>query len=217
MIEAVLISDANGIPIFKNFFTKQFVDPDLILSFFSALKSFAKSMSEESSNELRSISFGKYAFNFESAEFEQIGQEVDVLLISTGIPPSACHALVSEITELFTLFLEEFIVENPASQKQIKNAQYPNFSNFSIELSSIMSKISLTKDFQMQSTSNIPNVAFSTITQLFQDNQILAEMYDFSEQQLIEQFLNGYCKNKLTKDILRKFQIEKVSKFNPWD
>ncbi len=216
MIEAVLISDANGIPIFKNFFSKQFADPDLILSFFSALKSFAKSMSEESSNELRSISFGKYAFNFESAEFEQFGQEVDVLVISTGIPPSASHALISEITELFTLFLEEFIVENPATQKQIINAQYPNFSNFSVELSSIMSKISLTKDFQMQSTSNIPNVAFSTISKLFQDNPPLAEMYN-SEQELIEQFLNSYCENQLVKDILRKFQIEKVSKFNPWD
>lgn len=217
MIEAVLISDGNGIPIFTHFFSKQFIDPNLLLSFFSALKSFAKSMSQETNNKLRSINLGKYLFDFESTYFDHFTQDVDVLVISTGLPPSFSHALIDEISESFLLFLDEIIIENPNYLKSITNAQYPNFSHFSTDLSNLILKTNSDPNSKMHSVSNIPNTAFSLINSIFSQNPNLAESYDFSEQEFIEQFINEYCENQLSEDIQKKFQAKSQEKFNPWD
>ncbi|UYP46326.1 hypothetical protein NEF87_002611 [Candidatus Lokiarchaeum ossiferum] len=217
MIEAVLISDGNGIPLFTHFFSKQFIDPNLLLSFFSALKTFARSMSQEANNKLRSIKLGKYLFDFESSYFEQFEQEVDVLVITTGLPPSFSHALIDEISESFLLFLDENIVENPEYMKSMKIAQYPNLSHFSNHLNNLILKTNSNPNFRMHSVSNIPNTAFSIINYIFSQNSNLAESYDFSEQELIEQFIDDYCKNQLINDIQKKFNMKSREKFNPWD
>ena len=206
-IDSVLIADKNGIPIYSIDYSDKNIDESLLLSFFSALKSFSNSFLRSSNmNELKSIKLGNSLLDFEIANFEHIGQ-VDVLLISTGIDPTTSHAILSEITENFSIYLDEILTKNPDLLKGMKKGIIPNFSGFSHKLEKILESLDTEESFSMDINLNIPNKALKIIDELFKDDISLAKTYDFDGIRLLNQILSEYSESGLEKDIKNRFRI----------
>ncbi len=204
-IEAVLIADKHGIPIYSKDYSDKKIDESLLLSFFSALKSFSNSMY---AGEIKSINLGNSLLDFETVDFEHIGQ-VDVLLISTGIDPTTSHAKLSEITELFSIYLDELNSESPDRLKGMKKGIIPDFSGFSPQLDMILESMQTEDYFSMDINLNIPIDVLKIIDELFENNLSLAKIYDFDGFGLLNQLLSEYTQTELEKDIKKRF-IEKL-------
>ena len=200
-IDAVLIADKHGIPIYSKDYSNKNIDESLLLSFFSALKSFSNSMY---AGEIKSINLGSSLLDFETVDFEHIGQ-VDVLLISTGIDPTTSHALLSEITELFNIYLDEISLESPERLKGMKRGVIPDFSGFSPQLDLILDSLQTEDSFSMDINLNIPIEVLNIIDELFQKDLSLAKTYDFDGFGLLNQILSEYSQTGLENDIKERF------------
>ena len=209
MIEAVLIANENGLPIYSKIFREDYIDPNLVLSFFSALKTFARSLTKKENYILRSINLGKSLLDFESASFEHIGQ-VDVLIISKGLAPSTSHAVLSQITELFTIWLDEYFFDHPITNESMKVGLFPDFSDFDVNLNMILESLKTEEFYEIDMQLNIPNKILNKINALFTDQQI-GEMYNCSETQLLEQIFNEYSHKDLEKDLKSRFRKNKFN------
>ncbi|QEE14761.1 hypothetical protein DSAG12_00577 [Promethearchaeum syntrophicum] len=204
-IDAVLIADKYGIPIYSKDYSNKNIDESLLLSFFSALKSFSNSFLQSSKmNELKSISLGNSLLDFETVDFDHIGQ-VDLLLISTGFDPTTSHAILSEITELFSIYLDEINTSNSDLLKGMKKGIIPNFAGFSPQLAKILDSIQTEDYFSMDFNLNIPVEALTIIDKLFENDLSLAKTYDFDGIGLLNQILSEYSQNCLEKDITQRF------------
>ena len=201
----MLIADKHGIPIYSKDYSNKNLDESLLLSFFSALKSFSNSMY---GGEIKSINLGNSLLDFETIDFDHIGQ-VDVLLISTGIDPTTSHALLSEITELFSIYLDELNSEYPDRLKGMKRGIIPDFSGFSPQLALILDSLQTEDSFSMDINLNIPIEVLNIIDELFQKDLSLAKTYDFDGFGLLNQVLSEYSQAGLEKDIKERF-IEKL-------
>ena len=200
-IEAVLIADKHGIPIYSKNYSSKTIDESLLLSFFSALKSFSNSMY---AGEIKSINLGNSLLDFETVDFEHIGQ-VDVLLISNGIDPTTSHAVLSEITELFSIYLDELNSESPDRVKGMKRGIIPDFTGFSPQVDMISESLQSADSFSMDINLNIPIDVLNTIDELFQKDLSLAQTYDFDGLDLLNQILSEYTTTGLEKDIQNRF------------
>ena len=200
-IEAVLIADKHGIPIYSKDYSSRNIDESLLLSFFSALKSFSNSMY---AGEIKSINLGNSLLDFETVDFEHIGQ-VDVLLISNGIDPTTSHAVLSEITELFSIYLDELNSESPDRVKGMKRGIIPDFTGFSPQVDMISESLQSADSFSMDINLNIPIDVLNTIDELFQKDLSLAQTYDFDGLDLLNQILSEYTTTGLEKDIQNRF------------
>ena len=200
-IDAVLIADKHGIPIYSKDYSSRNIDESLLLSFFSALKSFSNSMY---GGEIKSINLGNSLLDFETIDFDHIGQ-VDVLLISTGIDPTTSHALLSEITELFSIYLDELNSEYPDRLNGMKRGIIPDFSGFSPQLEMILESLQSEDSFSMDINLNIPIEVLNIIDDLFQKDLSLAKTYDFDGFGLLNQILSEYSQTGLEKDIKKSF------------
>lgn len=208
-IDAVLIADKHGIPIYSKDYSDKNIDESLLLSFFSALKSFSNSMY---TGEIKSINLGNSLLDFETVDFEHIGQ-VDVLLISTGIDPTTSHALLSEITELFNIFLDEISLESPDRLTGMKRGIIPDFSGFSPQLDLILDSLQTEDSFSMDINLNIPIEVLNIIDELFHKDLSLAKTYDFDGFGLLNQILSEYSQTGLENDIKARFtSLEKDKK-----
>ena len=213
-IDAVLIANKHGIPIYSKDYSNKNIDESLLLSFFSALKSFSNSFLQSSKmNELKSISLGNSLLDFETVDFDHIGQ-VDLLLISSGFDPTTSHAILSEITELFSIYLDDINTTNPDLLKGMKKGIIPNFAEFSPQLDLILDSLQTENHFSMDFNLNIPIEALKIIDELFENDLSLAQTYDFDGIGLLNQILSEYSQNGLEKDITQRFsknnvQIEK--------
>ena len=208
-IVAVLIADKHGIPIYSKDYSNKNIDESLLLSFFSALKSFSNSMYE---GEIKSINLGNSLLDFETVNFDHIDQ-VDVLLISTGIDPTTSHAILSEITELFSIFLDEINLESPDRLKGMKRGIIPDFSGFSPQLEMISESLQTEDSFSMDINLNIPIDVLNIIDDLFQKDLSLAKTYDFDGFGLLNQILSEYTQTGLEEDIKNRFTgVEKDKK-----
>ena len=103
MLLAVLIANERGIPMYSKFFSPDPIDESLILAFFSALKSFAKTFMPDS--ELKHIRIGNVLLDCGFVEFEEIGR-LDVLMISEGIDTNSAEAMLNEISERFAIYMD---------------------------------------------------------------------------------------------------------------
>ena len=204
-IIAVLIADKHGIPIYSKDYGNKSIDESLLLSFFSALKSFSNSMYE---GEIKSINLGNSLLDFETVNFDHIDQ-VDVLLISTGIDPTTSHAVLSEITELFSIYLDELYSEYPNRVKGMKRGIIPNLSGFSPQIDIISESLQTENSFSMDINLNIPIDVLNIIDELFQKDLSLAQTYDYDGLDLLNQILSEYSQTGLEKDIKKRF-IEKI-------
>jgi len=204
-IDAVLIADKHGIPIYSKDYSNKNIDESLLLSFFSALKSFSNSMY---GGEIKSINLGNSLLDFETVDFEHIGQ-VDVLLISTGIDPTTSHAKLSQITELFSIYLDEISLESPDRLKGMKKGIIPDFSGFSPQLDMILESLQTEDSFSMDINLNIPIEVLTLIDEVFQNDLSLAKTYDYDGFSLLNQILSEYTQSGLEKDIKKRF-IEKL-------
>jgi len=213
-IDAVLIANKHGIPIYSKDYSNKNIDESLLLSFFSALKSFSNSFLQSSKmNELKSISLGNSLLDFETVDFDHIGQ-VDLLLISSGFDPTTSHAILSEITELFSIYLDDINTTNPDLLNGMKKGIIPNFAEFSPQLDLILDSLQTENHFSMDFNLNIPIEALKIIDELFENDLSLAQTYDFDGIGLLNQILSEYSQNGLEKDITQRFsknnvQIEK--------
>jgi len=201
-IEAVLIADKHGIPIYSKDYSSKNIDESLLLSFFSALKSFSNSMY---AGEIKSINLGNSLLDFETVDFDHIGQ-VDVLLISNGIDPTTSHAVLSEITELFSIYLDELNSESPDQVKGMKRGIIPDFTGFSPQVDMISESLQTENSFSMDINLNIPIDVLNIIDELFQ----LAKTYDFDGFGLLNQLLSEYTQTGLEKDIKKRFIKDSV-------
>ncbi len=205
-IEAVLIADKHGIPIYSKDYSSKNIDESLLLSFFSALKSFSNSMY---AGEIKSINLGNSLLDFETVDFEHIGQ-VDVLLISSGVDPTTSHAKLSEITELFSIYLDELNTESPDQVKGMKRGIIPDFAGFSPQVDMISESLQSEDSFSMDINLNIPIDVLNIIDELFQKDLSLAQTYDFDGLDLLNQILSEYTQTGLEKDIKKRFtELEK--------
>ena len=204
-IDAVLIADKHGIPIYSKDYSNKNIDESLLLSFFSALKSFSNSMY---GGEIKSINLGNSLLDFETVDFEHIGQ-VDVLVISTGIDPTTSHAILSEITELFSIYIDEINSEFPDRVKGMKKGIIPDFSGFSPQLDIILDSLQTENSFSMDINLNIPVDVLKIIDELFQNDLSLAKTYDFDGFGLLNQILSEYSQNGLEEDLKKRF-IRKI-------
>ncbi|MHA1562048.1 MAG: hypothetical protein ACTSPA_07965, partial [Promethearchaeota archaeon] len=195
-IEAVLIADKHGIPIYSKDYSSKNIDESLLLSFFSALKSFSNSMY---AGEIKSINLGNSLLDFETVDFDHIGQ-VDVLLISNGIDPTTSHA-----TELFSIYLDELNSESPDQVKGMKRGIIPDFTGFSPQVDMISESLQSEDSFSMDINLNIPIDVLNIIDELFQKDLSLAQTYDFDGLDLLNQILSEYTQTGLEKDIQNRF------------
>ncbi|MHA1512128.1 MAG: hypothetical protein ACTSRX_10465 [Promethearchaeota archaeon] len=205
-IEAVLIADKHGIPIYSKDYSSKNIDESLLLSFFSALKSFSNSMY---AGEIKSINLGNSLLDFETVDFDHIGQ-VDVLLISNGIDPTTSHAVLSEITELFSIYLDELNSESPDQVKGMKRGIIPDFTGFSPQVDMISESLQTENSFSMDINLNIPIDVLNIIDELFQKDLSLAKTYDFDGFGLLNQLLSEYTQTGLEKDIKNRFIKDSV-------
>jgi len=205
-IEAVLIADKHGIPIYSKDYSSKNIDESLLLSFFSALKSFSNSMY---AGEIKSINLGNSLLDFETVDFDHIGQ-VDVLLISNGIDPTTSHAVLSEITELFSIYLDELNSESPDQVKGMKRGIIPDFTGFSPQVDMISESLQTENSFSMDINLNIPIDVLNIIDELFQKDLSLAKTYDFDGFGLLNQLLSEYTQTGLEKDIKKRFIKDSV-------
>jgi hypothetical protein len=154
--------------------------------------------------EIKSINLGNSLLDFETVDFEHIGQ-VDVLVISTGIDPTTSHAILSEITELFSIYLDEINSEFPDRVKGMKKGIIPDFSGFSPQLDNILASLQTENFFSIDINLNIPIDVLTIIDELFQNDLSLAKTYDFDGFGLLNQILSEYSQTGLEKDIKKRF------------
>ncbi|MHA1718389.1 MAG: hypothetical protein ACTSXK_02585, partial [Promethearchaeota archaeon] len=126
-----------------------------------------------------------------------------------GIDPTTSHAILSEITENFSIYLDEILTKNPDLLKGMKKGIIPNFSGFSHKLEKILESLDTEESFSMDINLNIPNKALKIIDELFKDDISLAKTYDFDGIRLLNQILSEYSESGLEKDIKKRF-IEKI-------
>jgi len=153
---------------------------------------------------LKSISLGNSLLDFETVDFDHIGQ-VDLLLISTGFDPTTSHAILSEISELFSIYLDEINTTNPDLLRGMKKGIIPNFAGFSPQLDKILDSLQTEDYFSMDFNLNIPIEALKIIDELFENDFSLAKTYDFDGIGLLNQILSEYSQNRLEKDITQRF------------
>lgn len=216
MIEAVLIANENGLPIYSKILTNKKVEVNLILSFFTALKVFSSSFQDMGENALQSVNMGAYLFNFDNVHFDHLG-EVDVIIISKGIATTSSQSLIEEITEIFALFLDNFTINHPDALDIIKLGFYPNFKDFDDPLEDIINSFEVEEKTEIGFAISLSSEVFNSIDQIFAENPAIADIYDSSSQLLLDQLFSEYANNNLSKDIQKKFKKSKKSSFNPWN
>ena len=203
VIDAVIIADENGLPLYSKILNENKVDVTLLLAFFSALKSFAVSFIDVESG-IKWIHIGEALLDFEIAEFENIGQ-VDVLMISRGINPRSSHALLNEITEKFTIYWDEMAVDHPDYRNGMKVGVFPDFSGFDPQLNDILGAVNTEEEIEFDLHVTLPASTQKLIQKLFLKHPELQKMYEGSESLMLEQMLADYAKKYLETDIKIRF------------
>jgi hypothetical protein len=208
---SVIIATEAGIPLYSKTYGEGFrVDESLILAFFSALKSFARSVMQTGAEpsedtELRSIRIGKALLDFESAEFEAIGR-VDVLLLSEKMDRTMCQAVLSEITEKFAIFLDNFCAECPGSAHEMQKGKIPKLQGFDAVLDEIVNNLHAATSVDLGVTWSIPTKIYNLVQEMFKIKPLLAETYKQDVHLFLEQILMEYANSYLEKDIKRHFR-----------
>jgi hypothetical protein len=202
MLIATLIANEQGIPMYSKFFAHKDIDESLILAFFSALKSFAKSFVPNS--ELNHIKIGNVLLDFNIVEFEEIGR-LDVLIITEGIDPSSCQALINEISEKFAIFLDSWRSENPNLLIMMEHGQYPDLHGFDSILEQINESCLTIETVQLDIRWAVPIKIIDLIKNMFKLKPALSETYENNETTLLEQVLSEYTAKSLEKDLKQHF------------
>lgn len=203
MIECIIIANESGLPLYSKIYQKN-IDESLLMAFFSALKSFARSFMRENS-ELKWIHMGNALLDFESAEFETLGR-LDVLMVSREINPTTSHAIISQITEEFVIFLDEICNEDPQIKICIDRGMSLKLPSFDGILQKIIANNQQGDATEINLNVTIPNWALSIIRNMFKINPTLKEMYEDNERLLLEQIFSDYSKAELENQMRKMFK-----------
>jgi hypothetical protein len=211
MLFSVIIATEGGIPIYSKTYGEGFnIDETLILAFFSALKTFAVSFTQSRTNprddaELQSIRIGNAFLDFDSAEIDPIGR-VDVLLLSEEMDRSSSQAILSEITEKFAIFMDEYCHDNPNAVDNFTCGRPFELSNFDSMLKSIVDRLQSATSVDLGVTWTMPTKILNLVKEMFKIKPLLAETYNNDYHAFFEQVLLEYANSYLEKDIKRLFK-----------
>jgi len=202
MLLAVLIANERGIPMYSKFFSTDPIDESLIVAFFSALKSFAKTFMPDS--ELKHIRIGNVLLDCGFVEFEEIGR-LDVLMISEGMDTNSAEAMLNEISERFAIYMDGWRSENPNLMVMMEHGQFPEMHSFDSILQEINQSYQTLETVQLDLKWSIPSKIIELIKAMFNMKPELAETYEHNETAILEQVLHEYTHKNLEKDLKQHF------------
>ena len=228
MIEAFLVADSNGIPIYSEHLGVWDFDDTLLLGFFAALKTFARTLTQEEkmdklghfsrqstaeSSELKSIHLGPHLLTFDQVTFDHLGT-IDVLIMSRTLDPATAQAILEEITEHFMIFRDNYYNQFPERIAMMKQGLYPKFTGFKPQLMQLVQKFDRKDTVEMDVNVSIPIELYEMVADLFEADREIADLYGKSKRLLLDQLLNDYVSSKLGSDFTKKFGKKKW--FNPF-
>ena len=228
MIEAFLVADSNGIPVYKAHFGNWEFNDTLLLGFFAALKTFAQTLTQtdkmdkhgrfsrqntSTSSEIKCIHLGPHLLTFDQVTFDHLGT-IDVLIISRFIDRATAHAFLEEITEHFMIYRDNYYTQYPERLEAINQGFHPKFTGFKPQLIQLVNRFDRKDTVEMDVNVSIPMDLYEMVADLFETDQEIADLYGKSKRLLLDQLLNDYANNKLEADFTKKFGKKKW--FNPF-
>ncbi|MHA1745601.1 MAG: hypothetical protein ACTSWW_06350 [Promethearchaeota archaeon] len=228
MIEAFLVADSNGIPVYKAHFGNWEFDDTLLLGFFAALKTFAQTLTvtekmdkhgrfspqnSSTSSEIRCIHLGPHLLTFDQVTFDHLGT-IDVLVMSRFIDPATAQAFLEEITEHFMIYRDDYYAKYPERLEAIKQGFHPKFTGFKPQLIKLINRFDRKDTVEMDVHVSIPTDLYEMVADLFETDNEIADLYGKSKRLVLDQLLNEYANKKLEADFLKKFGKKKW--FNPF-
>ena len=206
MIEKVLIANhETGLPIYSRNLSDKVIDETLLLGFFSAIQTFGKSLLTQNS-EINHIKIGDHLLDFDNEEFEGIGR-VNILMVSTELDGTKTRAIIEEILEQFSIYLDEVPLEDNCTLNDLMmKGRFPNCRSFDPILEEIVSSVQEPHLFFMNMELAIPIDTINFIQSLYNHDPMLKDAFNNDKDILVEQIIHEFVEKGLRDAVEKRFK-----------